>query len=386
MFPSIDPTNGDLYFASDFHPGYGGLDIFVAENDNGAWEVSNAGFLINTAKDDFGLIFDEQKNIGYFASNRKGGNGSDDLYIISTKSNQQVVNVQAVNAQKQVAQAKPVSYNGANKATPTLIDERYSAPQQHNSVADNTPISPKLTYNSAPQLLLIGIVLDKVTKQPIGGLNVELEDMVTKERQAFQLQNDGNFYFQLESEKRYELMVVNDKGIIGESKYISTINKVGPQVMHTILEGNAYDVTKKSTKVKATSMATDFKTYEQPELATFETYEQPKTDTGNTYHEDSFIDNNSDLVFKIQVGAFKSPLDVDNNFFNEISGEINPERAPSGLTRYVTGNFSNYDSADKYRKELIRRGINTAFVAAYLNGHRMELPVDEVIDMYSEHK
>ncbi|GGW29500.1 OmpA family protein [Arenibacter certesii] len=74
-----------LYFASDVFYGLGGMDIYrsnLQENDNFSIPV-NLGSAINSAEDDFGMIIklDESKGfVGYFASNRSGGKGNDDIY------------------------------------------------------------------------------------------------------------------------------------------------------------------------------------------------------------------------------------------------------------------------------------------------------------------
>ncbi|WP_340065336.1 OmpA family protein [Ascidiimonas aurantiaca] len=82
-FPYVS-TNGNLYFASDGHPGLGGLDVFVTTVDaNGnAAEVHNVGRPINSPEDDFSFIIDDTTKRGFFASNRDGGMGSDDIYIL----------------------------------------------------------------------------------------------------------------------------------------------------------------------------------------------------------------------------------------------------------------------------------------------------------------
>lgn len=77
-FPFISDS-GTLYFASDGHPGLGGLDIFKVDLTQGG-EVSNLGSPINSPDDDFSLVMDPSEDIGYFASNRKGGLGKDDIY------------------------------------------------------------------------------------------------------------------------------------------------------------------------------------------------------------------------------------------------------------------------------------------------------------------
>ncbi len=76
MFPYID-SNNRLYFSSDGHGGLGGLDIFFVDINNSFHEVQNMGFPINSTRDDFGLIYDESKALGYFSSDRSG---QSDLY------------------------------------------------------------------------------------------------------------------------------------------------------------------------------------------------------------------------------------------------------------------------------------------------------------------
>ena len=78
-FPFID-NNNHLFFASDGHPGLGGLDIFEAIiNENSVEKPINIGKPINSSKDDFGYIINNQ-NFGFFSSNREGGLGFDDIY------------------------------------------------------------------------------------------------------------------------------------------------------------------------------------------------------------------------------------------------------------------------------------------------------------------
>jgi outer membrane protein OmpA-like peptidoglycan-associated protein len=80
MFPFI---NGEkLYFSSNGHTGLGGLDIYEAtyDEERGFSEVKNLGKPINSNKDDFSYIINEETKKGFFASNRDGGKGFDDLY------------------------------------------------------------------------------------------------------------------------------------------------------------------------------------------------------------------------------------------------------------------------------------------------------------------
>ncbi len=79
-FPYV-AQDGSLYFASDGHVGLGGLDIFVSVPDEtGFSNAFNVGRPINSPKDDFTFVINDETGFGFFASNRKGGKGNDDLY------------------------------------------------------------------------------------------------------------------------------------------------------------------------------------------------------------------------------------------------------------------------------------------------------------------
>lgn len=70
-----------LYFASDGQPGLGGLDIFATkiEDLNNIYLV-NVGKPVNSKQDDFSFVINDSTRKGFFASNREGGLGSDDIY------------------------------------------------------------------------------------------------------------------------------------------------------------------------------------------------------------------------------------------------------------------------------------------------------------------
>ena len=80
MFPFIN--NKKLYFSSNGHTGLGGLDVYEAaiNEEGGFHETINVGQPVNSNKDDFSYIVNEENQKGFFASNRPGGKGDDDLY------------------------------------------------------------------------------------------------------------------------------------------------------------------------------------------------------------------------------------------------------------------------------------------------------------------
>ncbi|MBR1922207.1 MAG: OmpA family protein [Paludibacteraceae bacterium] len=91
LFPTIR-RNGTLYFASEGHPGYGGLDIFKAipegrdttylqnTDKTPVYQLFNMGVPFNSREDDFGITFEGTSENGFFSSNRDQKSKNDRIY------------------------------------------------------------------------------------------------------------------------------------------------------------------------------------------------------------------------------------------------------------------------------------------------------------------
>ena len=93
-FPYV--ANGKLYFASDGHPGLGGLDIYEAEllDPYIVGRINNLGSPVNSRRDDFSMLVDSTGQVGYISSNRWGGKGGDDIYAI--RANNEYIDVEGI--------------------------------------------------------------------------------------------------------------------------------------------------------------------------------------------------------------------------------------------------------------------------------------------------
>lgn len=149
MFPYIS-SNNTLYFSSNGHLGLGGLDVFYTrEIDGKIAPIRNAGIPINSNADDFAFSIDEESGEGFVSSNREGGQGSDDIYMI--------------------------------KKLQPLCD-----------------------------VLIIASVLDDKTRQPISGASVALFDKEGNEVVSKTTNAEGIAEFIVECEEDTELEVVMD--------------------------------------------------------------------------------------------------------------------------------------------------------------------------------
>ncbi|THD69244.1 flagellar motor protein MotB [Robertkochia marina] len=125
-FPFV--ANGKLYFASDGHPGLGGLDIYEAEllDPYIVGRVNNLGHPVNTRRDDFSILTDSTGQFGYIASNRWGGIGADDVYAI--KANDDIIDVEGIivdlESAEPIEDARVTLYKDEEAIDSTLTDHK----------------------------------------------------------------------------------------------------------------------------------------------------------------------------------------------------------------------------------------------------------------------
>jgi outer membrane protein OmpA-like peptidoglycan-associated protein len=138
-FPFI-ADNGDLYFASDGHPGYGGLDIFVTRKVGNVWlNPQNLGRPINSSYDDFALAMYKNDSVGLFSANRPGGRGEDDIYTFRV-----VGPLPALTSQPAIAAVQNPAQQ--NETKPAVKEEQKGQPAlAENIVPVPTPVTAEVT-------------------------------------------------------------------------------------------------------------------------------------------------------------------------------------------------------------------------------------------------
>ena len=139
-FPFITQDNV-LIFASDARAGLGGLDMYYVHLDSEHKEIKTFGQPINSSFDDFGLIYKDQIQDGFFTSNRLEDNkGKDDIYRFKELEIPKIFKINAIvqeEATNQPVEAIVVLLDGNKKQMAKLLskDGKFEVPdleQQKN--------------------------------------------------------------------------------------------------------------------------------------------------------------------------------------------------------------------------------------------------------------
>lgn len=131
MFP-MARTDSLIYFSSDGHPGYGGLDIYRAQlQENGVWAVENMSQPINSSSDDFGITFYRERESGFFSSSRGDARGYDNIYYFELPDlNIKIRGIVTDYEEEPIKDAtiRIVGRDGSNRMTRTKDDGSFEFP------------------------------------------------------------------------------------------------------------------------------------------------------------------------------------------------------------------------------------------------------------------
>lgn len=208
IFPFYNSKEEVLFFSSRGHFGLGGLDVFASRlnSEKQPISVENLGAPINSSSDDFSFINNMEQTKGYFASNRPGGKGSDDIYAFTQK---QIIQKQSIvegtikdvfadtllnNATILVTNQEGVILDSVKTDSKgyfkiplnTSIQSDFTLVSSKDNFTKETLKVPfdkeQLVYKNDILLTpiisysIVGSVVDKSTNQPINGVKVSILD------------------------------------------------------------------------------------------------------------------------------------------------------------------------------------------------------------------
>lgn len=158
MFPFVSKDN-KLYFSSDGHLGFGGLDIFSAELVNGKWgNVTNLMKPFNSNRDDFGYVVDPNDPTKGFLSSNNFGNATSDVIFYVRKTD---------DARKEVESTVPIA------GLENVITRQEDVPAVVEQPIGSAVVNPAL-----PSALKMAVT-STFNGTPVGGAEIILYDPAT---------------------------------------------------------------------------------------------------------------------------------------------------------------------------------------------------------------
>lgn len=244
-FPYLHPS-GTLFFASTGHPGFGGYDIFYSEGAGNGWSKPvNAGYPLNSAKDDFSMAWIGNRPRGYFASDR---DGDDDIYTFTRKMQVRGLMVDSrTGAPLENVAVAVLDANGRESKYITGKDgkfyhygewgreyyvtgykEEYIENRQQYNSADLSPMEDLEFVMKLERDLIYtisGKVTDATTNQPLPGARVRL---IANAEKGIQAESDGKYFSKAMEEREYTVIVTNP-GYVPQIYEFSTVGLTDPQ-------------------------------------------------------------------------------------------------------------------------------------------------------------
>ncbi len=323
--PFIHPDGVSLFFSSEGHNSMGGYDIMYSSLKDGKWtDPINMGYPINTTDDDIYYVLTADGERGYYASNKKGGEGLQDIYTVTP------------------------GFGG---------------------------IKPVLA-------LVVGVMTanDKAAGGKINVSNAETGEKVgTYDANA----TTGKYIVALTPGNKYKI-AIEYEGMDSKIEYINIKSlDTYVQLQHDFkLYSKPYAAEKNITISDSTNT---LQTQLEEQLLKYKQTVNNLTDTAKTktiigLNNNQQIDTTAQaaagkkvegLEFRVEIGAVK-----DSNDFKlqalEKYGKIQKKLYPDGIIRYTMGPFNTLDEAENFKKMLAEKEpeASKAFVTVFLFGQR----------------
>lgn len=346
-------ADNTLYFASDFHVGLGGYDVFMSEVYNGEWsEPYNMGNGVNSPSDDY---FPTVNQLGelFIVSNRLGGKGNNDIYKVFEKKptiKDTYVDVpKAVNLDEMVVNQ---SNDMEIPAKPNMSDAEL--PITSTQVAFTLPDFDAKKVGDVDYHVLVGLE---------GARRIAMDEI---------LPNIEVFFIQLASISSSKPNFDKFKPLLKYGNIYKMIqgNALKIRLGYYAERTEAEDIL---AKVKTMGYKDAFITYELLNTAKMELVLSSKDD--NFYSsEGQFKSKNAELnenlqitnKYKVRLASYEDPIWFDVNKVKDL-GRIE-QWTKGNWVIFILAGYKSLDEAKEAQIQAINRGFKTAEVVIDNNG------------------
>ena len=353
--------DGALYFSSDWHPGIGGFDIFKATQSNGVWnKITHLGNAVNSSLDDYGLVYDSRRNLGYFTSNRKGGKGNEDIYQFSLLADRVTITVRNAADNKPISDATidfsacgesvfSTDQNGqySFQALPGLDCETLVKKNGFNDFKFALTSDGRKKSQDIEVLLTreadkyIGKVVNALDNSSVAGVLIRATNRETGEQIETKTDESGDYKLALLPNRTYFIRF-SKVGFTDTQNMVSTAND---GMDKTIL--GVISFMPSSTQIGGSVRITS-----------------PLDTSGNVESSDEgSVEESLQEGFAVQVAASYGEKPIEVDLYKKLEGIGNLYSRPeSGYKKVRIGIFENREEAEEARKSIVKNGFPKAFV------------------------
>jgi hypothetical protein len=335
---TISNNEDYLYFVSDRPSGFGGRDIYrLKKLPNGEWSKAfNLGPSINSAYDEESPFLGADNKTMYFSSNGKNSMGGFDIFVAQIDEND--VWSEPVNM------GYPLNTVNDDVFYTTTADGRtgYYSAERGDGFGDKD-IYTIYSENDFIQNIAVlnGFILTSDGSQIPPGISIEVRDQSDDQSvRKYSLRGrDGGYVLTLIPCHIYTInYLLDQKDTFHTMELFVPCSSSYQEIQHELLL-DMVDFSVKQIFTPQDSVIAERKEQGMP----------------------------CNLVYKIQVGAFKNHLPAAYyKKYNPNSTEL----LGNGITRYMLGVFDEYILAEQFRQEVLST-YPDAFVVAYLNAVRI---------------
>ena len=381
-----------LFYSSDFTTGIGGFDVFTTSVVDGAWKTPlNMGNGVNSPEDDYYFVKHPQKESYYLTSNRLGGRGLHDIYLVH-KIQKEEIHLEYTQNESIPRAINLESDLVAEKTQPTKRKVNLTEPVKSSTVKESKPVTDPTTTRSTSK--------DKATHEPRTKPTISTEEILPTESEASVI--DFN---ELLPPKAMDLNLSNAKTVslvgakriaygevITEGSNVYFIQlaalfrneaKVGQFAplseygsLYRVKQANAtkiklgyfhdeYQAKEVLRQVKARGHQDAFITYEalNPDRLQLVTVADEKNVGHDGHHYNA---NSQGETYKVRLASYEDPIWFDVNKVNDIG--VIEQWSKGGWTIFVMSGYKSLEEAEMAKVAATERGFADAAVVVDRNG------------------
>ncbi len=394
-----------LYYSTDYTMGIGGLDVFSTQVVDGEWQSpQNMGNGVNSPEDDFYFIKHPKYDSYYLTSNRLGGRGGHDIYLVHKIKKQEVQLVDyAVN--ESVPQAVNIDNDILEEAsTPLKRKVNFVEVEGDPKTTIVTPIENKKANNEKIIKKEVVAKSNKVTTE-VSRSDETIEEETIEEGttaegttevidfskllppKAIDLNHSNNAAISLAGAKRVafgEVIRSNSNvyfiqlaAIFQSRANVNQFNALSQYgSLYKVEQSNAtkiklgyffdeYEAKEVLRQVKARGHKDAFITYES--LNTSKLQLVTVAENKNVNHHQSYYDaSNAGDSYKVRLASYEDPIYFDITKVNDIG--VIEQWTKGEWTIFVMSGYNSLDEAELARVAAINRGFVDASVVLDRNG------------------